>query len=318
MSFQLSRIKKALIILRLLIQEMIMKPRIALFSCLMSLLSVPAHAALDPAQPLAEAPPYSLFEAWAKPVQPFAIWPGVWYVGTENLSSVLITTPQGHILIDAGLDASAPRIRRNIEALGFRMADIRYIANSHARLDQAGGIARLKAWSGARVIASHANAEQMARGGKEDFALGDALPFPPVTVDMEAQDGQPWHLGGVTLAAIFTPGHLPGATSWKVTLADGKTLIYADSLATPGYPLINNRNYPTLVEDIRRSFARLEAQQVDIFLANKGERFGLMDKMARKARGENNAFIDRQGLAQYVAQSRAAFEKQLAAQRAQP
>ncbi|EOC0297255.1 MBL fold metallo-hydrolase, partial [Cronobacter sakazakii] len=135
-----------------------MKPRIAIFSCLMSLLSVPAHAALDPAQPLAEAPPYSLFEAWAKPVQPFAIWPGVWYVGTENLSSVLITTPQGHILIDAGLDASAPQIRRNIEALGFRMADIRYIANSHARLDQAGGIARLKAWSGARVIASHANA----------------------------------------------------------------------------------------------------------------------------------------------------------------
>ncbi|MDK1079830.1 MBL fold protein, partial [Cronobacter sakazakii] len=154
--------------------------------------------------------------------------------------------------------------------------------------------------------------------GKEDFALGDALPFPPVTVDIEAQDGQQWHLGGVTLAAIFTPGHLPGATSWKVTLADGKTLIYADSLATPGYPLINNRNYPTLVEDIRRSFARLEAQQVDIFLANKGERFGLMDKMARKARGENNAFIDKAGLAQYVAQSRAAFEKQLAAQRAQP
>ncbi|EOC0297508.1 MBL fold protein, partial [Cronobacter sakazakii] len=141
---------------------------------------------------------------------------------------------------------------------------------------------------------------------------------PPVTVDIEAQDGQQWHLGGVTLAAIFTPGHLPGATSWKVTLADGKTLIYADSLATPGYPLINNRNYPTLVEDIRRSFARLEAQQVDIFLANKGERFGLMDKIARKARGENNAFIDRQGLAQYVAQSRAAFEKQLAVQRKQP
>ncbi|EOI3501545.1 CSR family subclass B3 metallo-beta-lactamase-like protein [Cronobacter dublinensis] len=295
-----------------------MKPRIALISCLMSLLSPVAHAALDPAPPLADAPPYTLFQAWAKPVTPFGIWPGVWYVGTENLSSVLLTTPQGHILIDAALDESAPQIKRNIEALGFRLTDIRYIVNSHARLDQAGGIARLKMWSGAKVIASHANAQQMARGGKEDFALGDALAFPPVTVDVEAQDGQQWHLGGLTLTALFTPGHLPGATSWRVTLADGTTLLYADSLATPGYQLDHNRNYPTLVADIRQSFTRLQAQQVDIFLANKGERFDLTGKMARKARGEERAFIDPEGVRRYVAQSRAVFEKQLAQQRAQP
>ncbi|EBY0371889.1 HARLDQ motif MBL-fold protein [Salmonella enterica subsp. enterica serovar Toulon] len=284
------------------------------FVCIFSTSALPAMAALDPSQPLSPAPPLSLFKAWAKPIKPFQITEGVWYVGTENLSSILLTTPAGHILIDAGLDESAPQIKANIEAAGFRLTDIRYLLNSHARLDQAGGMARLKAWSGAQLVASQPNADQMARGGREDFALGDALPFPPVTTDKIIHNQESISLGGITVTALFTPGHLPGSTSWRVTLRNGKTLIYADSLATPDYLLINNKNYPDLVTDIQSSFKTLAAQHVDIFIANKGDRFGLLEKRLQLRNGDTQAFFDSNGLQQYVERSRQRFITQLTAQ----
>ncbi|EAB7794050.1 HARLDQ motif MBL-fold protein [Salmonella enterica subsp. enterica] len=284
------------------------------FVCIFSTSALPAMAALDPSQPLSPAPPLSLFKAWAKPMKPFQITEGVWYVGTENLSSILLTTPAGHILIDAGLDESAPQIKANIETAGFRLTDVRYLLNSHARLDQAGGMARLKAWSGAQLVASQPNADQMARGGREDFALGDALPFPPVTTDKIIHNQESISLGGITVTALFTPGHLPGSTSWRVTLRNGKTLIYADSLATPDYLLINNKNYPDLVTDIQSSFKTLAAQHVDIFIANKGDRFGLLEKRQQLRNGDTQAFFDSNGLQQYVERSRQRFITQLTVQ----
>lgn len=284
------------------------------FVCIFSTSALPAMAALDPSQPLSPAPPLSLFKAWAKPIKPFQITEGVWYVGTENLSSILLTTPAGHILIDAGLDESAPQIKANIEAAGFRLTDVRYLLNSHARLDQAGGMARLKAWSGAQLVASQPNADQMARGGRQDFALGDALPFPPVTTDKIIHNQENISLGGITVTALFTPGHLPGSTSWRVTLRNGKTLIYADSLATPDYLLINNKNYPDLVTDIQSSFKTLAAQHVDIFIANKGDRFELLEKRQQLRNGDTQAFFDSNGLQQYVERSRQRFITQLTAQ----
>ncbi|EBS6356868.1 HARLDQ motif MBL-fold protein [Salmonella enterica subsp. enterica serovar Albany] len=287
------------------------------FVCIFSTSALPAMAALDPSQPLSPAPPLSLFKAWAKPIKPFQITEGVWYVGTKNLSSILLTTPAGHILIDAGLDESAPQIKANIEAAGFRLTDVRYLLNSHARLDQAGGMARLKAWSGAQLVASQPNADQMARGGRQDFALGDALPFPPVTTDKIIHNQESISLGGITVTALFTPGHLPGSTSWRVTLRNGKTLIYADSLATPDYLLINNKNYPDLVTDIQSSFKTLAAQHVDIFIANKGDRFGLLEKRQQLHNGDTQAFFDSNGLQQYVERSRQRFITQLTAQQPQ-
>ena len=271
-------------------------------------------AKLDPQQALSSAPPMRIFEAWAKPIEPFQMAPQVWYVGTENLSSILITTPEGHLLIDAGLDQSAALIKSNIERLGFKVGDIQYLLNSHARLDQAGGLSKMKAWSGARLITSRENAKQLALGGAEDFALGDALLFPAVIVDREIRNRERFYLGGVEITALLTPGHLPGATSWKIKLSNKDVLIYADSLATPDYYLINNKNYPTIVDDLNNSFAVLSEQKVDIFIASKGERFNLKDKINQYKKGDQRAFYDREGLARYVDLSKAALNKQLEAQ----
>ena len=271
-------------------------------------------AKLDPQQALSSVPPMAIFEAWAKPIEPFQMAPQVWYVGTENLSSILITTPEGHLLIDAGLDQSAALIKSNIERLGFKVGDIQYLLNSHARLDQAGGLSKMKAWSGARLITSRENAKQLALGGAEDFALGDALLFPPVIVDREIRNREHFYLGDVEITALLTPGHLPGATSWKIKLSNKDVLIYADSLATPDYYLINNKNYPTIVDDLNNSLAVLSEQKVDVFIASKGERFNLKDKINQYKKGDQRAFYDREGLARYVDLSKAALNKQLEAQ----
>ena len=281
---------------------------------LAAILAPITSAKLDPQQALSHAPPMAIFEAWAKPIAPFQIAPQVWYVGTENLSSILITTPEGHLLIDAALDQSAALIKSNIEQLGFNIKDIKYLLNSHARLDQAGGLSKMKAWSGARLIASRENAKQLALGGAEDFALGDALLFPAVIVDQEIRNSERLYFGDVVITALITPGHLPGATSWKIKLQNNDVLIYADSLATPDYYLINNKNYPTIVDDLNYSFAVLSGQKVDIFIASKGERFNLKDKINKYKNGDQRAFYDREGLVRYVDLSKAALNKQLEAQ----
>ena len=267
--------------------------------------------ALNPAQPLSKAPPMSIFQEWAKPIDPFEIAPQVWYVGTKNLTSILLTTDHGHILIDAGLNESALQIKKNIETIGFDVKDIKYILNSHARLDQAGGIALLKELSGAKVVSNKINAQQLKLGGAEDFALGDALLFPPVDTDIELLDNESFVVGNIIITALFTPGHLPGSTSWKITLKNDDVLIYADSLATPDYFLKNNLNYPKIVEDLKYSQNVLANQKVDIFIASKGDRFNLVNKLNKLNNGDKFAFYDSEGLKEYIEKSKLSLIKQL-------
>ncbi|MDA3440482.1 HARLDQ motif MBL-fold protein [Acinetobacter bereziniae] len=271
-------------------------------------------ATLNSQQALTEAPPMSLFELWNAPIEPFKIFNHVYYVGTENLSSVLFDTGAGLVLIDSGIDQSAVQIKSNIEKLGFKITDVKYLLNSHARLDQAGGFAKLKQWSGAKLIASAENAKMLANGASTDFALGNQLPFPPVKADLIFKDGEQLKLGQQVFTAHATPGHLPGATSWTTEVQyhfKHYQIIYADSLFTGGYHLLNNKNYPHIVTDMQKTFQTLNAIHADIFLANKADRFNMKQKLVRLKAGDQNAFIDPDGLQNYVAKGKVEFEQQL-------
>ncbi len=150
-------------------------------------------------------------------------------------------------------------------------------------------------------------------GGREDFALGDALPFRPSPPIKLSTTGKHQPRRDNRDSAI----HARTSTRFnlrRVTLRNGKTLIYADSLATPDYLLINNKNYPDTVTDIQGSFKTLAAQHVDIFIANKGDRFGLLEKRQQLRNGDTQAFFDSNGLQQYVERSRQRFITQLTAQ----
>lgn len=235
-----------------------------------------------------------LFRSWNQPVPPFRIVGNVHYVGASDIASYLITTPEGHILLEGGFAETAPLIDRSVQALGFKVEDIKFLLTSHAHLDHAGGLAELKRLTGAQLIATAPEAEGLARGGKGDFQWGDTLPFPPVTADRIVADGETVALGGVVLTAHVTPGHTKGCTTWTMRAVDGDRtydVVFMASLTTPGYDLVHNAQYPGIGADILRSCTLLRALPCDVFLAPHGFVFDLTGKRARLDTGPN-PFVD--------------------------
>jgi metallo-beta-lactamase class B len=256
--------------------------------------------------------------AWNEPMAPFRVIGNVYYVGVAGVSSFLITTKEGHVLLDGGFEESAPRIAASIEALGFHLKDVRLLINSHAHLDHAGGLAELKRRSGARLIASRGDAALLAAGRQMDFSGRPDSQFPRVAVDRVVEDGQRVELGDAQLTAHLTPGHTPGCTTWTYPVTEGGRtyqVLFHCSTTAPGYRLVDNPRYPRIAEDYARAFATLEGLPCDVLLAPHGELFGLADKRARLGAGAN-PFVDPSGCRNVLEASRAAFNRELARQRA--
>ena len=252
--------------------------------------------------------------SWNQPVEPFRIIRNIYYVGASDITAYLIATPKGHILIDGGFVETAPMILRNVEKLGFHPADIRILLNSHAHYDHAGGLAAIKAATGATFIASEGDAPLLARGGKDDPQFGDAFPFPRITPDKLARDGDRVALGGVILTAHITPGHTRGCTTWTTIVREsGRNydVVFVGSPTVPAeYKLVGNPRYPDAVDDYRRTFATLKSLRCDVFLGSHGNFFNLAEKM--KHLGEKpNPFIDPGGYKKFVAEMESAFEKRV-------
>ncbi len=180
---------------------------------------------------------------WNVPHEPFQIFGNTYYVGTEGLASVLVTSSEGHVLIDGGLPDTAPLILENIRVLGFDIADVKLILNSHAHSDHAGGLAALQRASGARVAAIPPSASAIRRGnsGPEDPQYGELLDFPPVATVEELTDGETITLGPLSLTPHLTPAHTPGGTTWSWRSCEGErcgSLVFADSqtpISAEGY-----------------------------------------------------------------------------------
>jgi|HubBroStandDraft_3_1064219.scaffolds.fasta_scaffold15207_2 metallo-beta-lactamase class B len=254
-----------------------------------------------------------------QPVEPFRILANLYYVGASDITSFLITTPQGHILLDGGFAETAPLIRRGIEKLGFRLQDVKILLNSHAHFDHAGGLAELQRLSGAQLMASAGDAPLLARGGKGDPLFGDQLTFPPVEVSRLVHDGESVSLGGVSLVAHVTAGHTPGCTTWSLRLDDGgrsrDVVFVCSTTVLPGMRLAERPTYPTIAADYARTFHTLRALPCDVFLASHGSFFDLEPKARRLAAGERpNPFIDPAGYRAYLDRMEKTFRDELARQ----
>ena len=264
-------------------------------------------------------------ESWRamnQPVEPFRIADNLYYVGASSVAAYLITTEAGHIVIDGGFLETVPIITSGIETLGFSLEDVAILLNSHAHIDHAGGLARLKELTGARMVASALDAPLLENGGTTDDLFGDRLAFDPVKVDRRLEDGDTVKLGGVTLTALVTAGHTRGCTSWSLDLrVDGQarkavsvcSLSVLDGMVFEG----EKATYPGLASDFRGSFAKLEASGAEIFLASHAEFFDLAGKRERMGDGAN-PFVDPEGLAHYVDRARERFEAALEAERNPP
>lgn len=249
-------------------------------------------------------------ESWFTPVKPFQVVENIYYVGTEDLASYLVTGTSGHILVDTGHERSAGPVVQGIRALGFRVEDVRVLLTTQAHFDHVGAHARLKALSGAQVMASEADASVIARGGKGDYHLGPAYYFPPVRVDRVVRDGEVVRVGKVALTARLTPGHTRGTTTWTTTVGSGAgrrfVVIAGSTTVLDGVRLVGNEAYPHIAEDFQRSFTILEGLQPDVFLAAHASAVGGVDRIGKAGLAEYR---------EYVARSRQAFEEELAKQR---
>ena len=211
---------------------------------------------------------------WNAPREPYRVFGNTYYVGVKGLSAVLITSPDGLILLDGALPQSAAVIDENIRKVGFRTADIRLILNSHAHYDHAGGIAALQRASGAVVAASPSGARALEQGGPtaDDPQFALAGKFPAVAKVRVIKDGEVLRVGDLAVTAHFTPGHTPGATTWSWRSCEGsscKDIVYADSLnavSAPGFRFSGDQKHPGIVEAFRRSIAKVAALPCDVLL----------------------------------------------------
>ncbi len=238
---------------------------------------------------------------WNEPAEPMKIVGPIHFVGTKGLGVWLITTPQGHILINTGMPPSGPMIETAIRQLGFRPEDIKLLLAGHAHVDHAGGHAYIKKISGARVAMLEAEKALLESGGKTDFLYGStpAFLFEGVTVDRVLSDGETIRLGDVSLTAKHTPGHTRGSTTFIMDVVDaGRTynVVFADGTGiTPRYRVAGDESYRGIQNDFRRTFDFLQSRKPDIWLAAHTEMFDFDRKRARAAKEGVGAFVDPDG-----------------------
>lgn len=230
---------------------------------------------------------------WNKPQRPFRIYGNSYYVGPHGLSSILLTSKAGHVLIDGALPESVPQIVANIRSLGFKIEDVKLIVNSHVHFDHGGGIAELQRLSGARVAASPWSAEVLTKSGvgKGDPQFGVVSPVALIPRADTLRDGQTLRVGDIELTAHFTPGHTPGGTSWTWRSCEGRrclSLVYSDSMtavSADGFRFTDSRDYPTVVQDFGKSFAFLRSTPCDILLTSHPDASGLWQRLEGRERG---------------------------------
>jgi metallo-beta-lactamase class B len=260
--------------------------------------------------------------SWTTPFPPHRIAGNLYYVGSQDLASYLITTPEGHILINSSLEESVPLIRASVEKLGFNFADIKILLISHAHSDHCAGSAEILKQTRARYLVMEGDADAVEHGGTGKSRLEKAgyTQFPPAHVDQRLKDGEEVKLGGAVLVAHLTPGHTRGCTTWTMqVMENGKPLhavIIGSPNVNPGYVLVGNKDYPAIATDYEQTFRVLKALPVDLFLGAHGGYYGMEAKHARLGSSTVNPFIDPEGYHRYVSEREQAFRAEWERQKA--
>jgi metallo-beta-lactamase class B len=268
-------------------------------------------------------------ERWMTPAEPYKIIDNVYYVGTEGLASFLVTSPNGHVLVNSALTEATPLIKANIDKLGFKLTDIKYLLSTEAHYDHAGGWAELKKETGAQLVAGAADKPLLEGGiypGQEDNA---SLKFPPVKVDRVVADGEkiiiPDTVGkgrakrDLVLIAHATPGHTPGCISWTTVTREQKwnhTVVFFCSMSVAANRVVGSLTYPGIVEDYKKTFATAKGMIADVFLAPHTEMFKMSDKVPLIGKYGVNPFVKAGEFHTYVREAEKAFDEGLAKQKA--
>jgi metallo-beta-lactamase class B len=279
----------------------------------------------NPASILAQQDP-----AWTTPVAPFQIADNLYYVGSQDLASYLVVTPQGNILINANLASSPPQLRASVQKLGFRWTDTKILLNSQAHFDHMAGAAEVLRETHAKNMVMDGDVSVVQSGGETDFlSPSPNIPlYAPTHVDRILHDGDTVSLGGVTLTAHKTAGHTRGCTTWTMRshlpgepAAAMRNIVIVGGagfwseyhfVATPAHPV----SYPSIAQDFQHTFATLHALPCDVFLGAHGQYFDLLTKLKRYPHDGPRVFIDPAGYKEFVTDAEETFANALQNQHA--
>lgn len=254
---------------------------------------------------------------WTRPFPAHRIVGNVYYVGTYDLACYLITTPQGNILINTGLEGSAPLIQASVESLGFKLKDTKILLATHAHYDHTAAMAELKRLTGAKFLASAADVPTFEDGGKSDYLFTDPkFRFAPVNVDGRLKDGQKISLGGTELTVYSHPGHTRGSVSYGLTITENgrnyHVLIANMGSINPGTKLIGNKKYPQIADDYARTFREQKKLECDVFLSSHASQYSLHDKWKPGQAYSPDTFVDPEGYKAAVARAETNYLEWLA------
>jgi metallo-beta-lactamase class B len=259
---------------------------------------------------------------WTRPFPPFRIIGNIYWVGSYDLATYLITTPQGNILINTGVGETAKQIKASVEQLGFKLADTKILTATHGHYDHVAGMAELKRMTGARLIVSDQDKELLESGGKLDFRFGDTpgARFEPAKVDGTFKDNDSISLGGTVLTAHHHPGHTKGATSFTLNVLEGgktyRVVIANMGSINPGVTVSGMAKYPGITDDYARTFKAQKDMQIDVWLASHAAQFKLHDKYKPGDAFNPDRFVDPGGFKAAVEQLEKTYRDQLARERA--
>lgn len=256
-----------------------------------------------------------------QPFPAYRIAGNLYYVGASDITSYLITTPAGHILINSGYEDTPPIIRDGIVSLGFKPADVKILLNSQAHFDHVAGQAAMQKLTGAKIYSSAPEVAVLETGGKADPRWGREQTYPPVKVDHVVRDLEKVTLGGVTLVAHLTPGHSIGCTTWTMRVADGgkvyDVVIVGGTTINPGVEFVRKPTYPGIADDYVHTFQVLHSLPCDIFLGAHGGYYGMLAKYEKmKAGATVNPFIDPEGYRVFIDKAEQTFREQWAKEKA--
>jgi metallo-beta-lactamase class B len=258
---------------------------------------------------------------WTRPFPPFRIIGNVYWVGTYDLSTYLITTPEGNILINTGVGDTARVIERNVATLGFTLSDTKILTATHGHFDHVAGMAALKRMTGAKLMVSEPEKELLESGGQTDFRFGDSpeARFDPVAVDGTFKDGGTISLGGTTLTAHLHPGHTKGATSFTFPVRDNGKLytvaIVNMGSINPGVTVTGMPKFPGIAQAYASTFRSQKAMKVDVWLASHAAQFRLHEKYKPGDAYNPDRFVDPAGFQAAVARLETIYLDQLAKER---
>ena len=258
-------------------------------------------------------------DGWTTPFPGHRVIGNLYAVGTYDLASFLITSADGHILINTGLEDSTSLIRENIESLGFRLEDVRILLTTQAHWDHTAALAEIKEIADAEMWATAGDAPVLEDGGFSDPHFGGRESFTPVNVDRILTDTEVIAVGETRLTVLETPGHTVGSSSYTMTVReagrDYAVVIANMGTINEGKRLVVDPTYPGVAEDFAETFRRQKLLPVDVWVASHGSQYGLHEKYQAGQPYDPDTFVDPAGFLAEVERLERVYLEQVAAER---